>query len=41
MGSIIRRMTHNEDGQGIAEYSLILAFIFLACIAAFTAEAYN
>jgi Flp pilus assembly pilin Flp len=31
------RIVHREDGQALAEYGLILAFIFAVCVIAVTA----
>lgn len=38
MRSIIRRLRrHDEDGQGLAEYGLILALVAIASVGALTA----
>ena len=36
LGMIIKR-TNREDGQALAEYALIMAFIAIVCVAALTA----
>ncbi|HSP55981.1 MAG TPA: Flp family type IVb pilin [Dehalococcoidia bacterium] len=36
LGMIIKR-TNPEDGQALAEYALIMAFIAIVCVAALTA----
>jgi Flp pilus assembly pilin Flp len=33
----LTRIVHREDGQALAEYGLILAFIFAVCVIAVTA----
>lgn len=35
MLNTLKRLVIEEEGQGMAEYALILAFIAVACIAAF------
>jgi Flp pilus assembly pilin Flp len=34
IGRMAQRMHDREDGQGLAEYALILAFIAAVCVAA-------
>ncbi len=34
--AIIKRLIHEDEGQGMAEYALILIFIAVACIAGYT-----
>lgn len=36
MRELIRRFVREEEGQGMAEYGLILALIAVVCIAVFT-----
>jgi pilus assembly protein Flp/PilA len=36
MMNTIKRLVLEEEGQGMAEYALILVFIAIACIGAFT-----
>lgn len=36
MLELIRRFVREEEGQGMAEYGLILALIAIVCIVAFT-----
>jgi len=36
-GGIVDAVTRNEEGQGLAEYGLILALIAIACVVALTA----
>ncbi len=36
MQAVLQRLAVNEDGQGMAEYGLILALIAVVCITAFT-----
>jgi Flp pilus assembly pilin Flp len=35
--SIIAQIISNEKGQALAEYALLLAFVFAACVVAVTA----
>ncbi len=35
MMNTIKRLVHEEEGQGMAEYALILVAIAVACIAAY------
>lgn len=37
MLNTLKRLVIEEEGQGMAEYALILAFIAVACLAAYNA----
>lgn len=36
MSAFLKKLFTREEGQGMAEYGLILTFVALACILAFT-----
>jgi Flp pilus assembly pilin Flp len=36
LGELFARLRHEEDGQGLAEYALILLFIAVVAVAALT-----
>jgi Flp pilus assembly pilin Flp len=36
LGGLLARLRHEEDGQGLAEYALILVFIAVVAVVALT-----
>jgi Flp pilus assembly pilin Flp len=36
LGGLLARLRHDEDGQGLAEYALILVFVAVVAVVALT-----